>query len=159
METPIIKGISFQTLLLRNNKISTVSGIEYLSLTGLYLAENEIQNLIGIDVLVNLSRLHLRGNPLTDLEGFTRINRNLGYLNLRECSITQVQQLEKITLLKGLKTLVLRDNPFNYRCGREEDARFRIQILLLLPSLTRIDKNKVSSEEYVQATRIHYAGI
>lgn len=70
-------------LALRGNGLTTTAGILFQNLVSLFLADNDITSLKGIDVLISLKYLHLRNNPLKNLDGFTKANRKLYYLNLR----------------------------------------------------------------------------
>lgn len=105
--------MSFQQLELRGNLLQTTEGIQYQSLVNLYLAQNKITELRGFEILINLERLHLRENPLSDLTGFTKSNVKLKYLNVRKCEIGNVEEFKKLSVLAGLKELVIKGNVFN----------------------------------------------
>jgi len=71
------------TLELKENKLTTTAGIHLPSLKKLYLGENAITKVEELSRLGNLTILHLRGNNISKLDGFTEHLRQLQYLNLR----------------------------------------------------------------------------
>ncbi|EEB11634.1 protein phosphatase 1 regulatory subunit SDS22, putative [Pediculus humanus corporis] len=107
---------------LRGNLLQTTEGIQYQSLVNLYLAQNKITELRGFEILINLERLHLRENPLSDLTGFTKSNVKLKYLNVRKCEIGNVEEFKKLSVLAGLKELVIKGNVFNAEPGEEAQS-------------------------------------
>lgn len=76
---------------------------------------------------MNLERLHLRDNPLSDLTGFTSSNLKLKYLNIRECRIIEVEEIKNLSVLSGLRELIVKENYFdpehrrNFEYGRIEE--------------------------------------
>ncbi|KAL0274610.1 UNVERIFIED_CONTAM: hypothetical protein PYX00_002706 [Menopon gallinae] len=144
---------------LRGNRLTTTAGIAYANLQVLYLAENKITEIQGLGCMPNLRRLHLRGNPLSDLSGFSAENPNLEYLNIRSCRVEKVEDLKNLQVLKGLTVLIVKDNVFwpspehadeeehEVEEDVEEDRDLRMKILMMLPQLKRINKNDVTREE------------
>ncbi|CAI6349274.1 unnamed protein product [Macrosiphum euphorbiae] len=130
------------TLALSRNALDTVEqfGIVSNKLRILYLSYNKIDKLNGLDDLRNLSRLHLRGNQISNLDGFTDNLTNLTYLNLRDNQLSDVEELNKLVCLKSLKTLVVSDNSFSKNS-------IRSKVLKSLPWLERIDKGTISPAE------------
>ncbi|KAK6644922.1 hypothetical protein RUM43_001198 [Polyplax serrata] len=125
---------------LRNNGLRSSAGIIFPNLVSLFLAENEIKSLEGLEVLTNLKFLHLRDNPLTKLDGFSEVNRKLFYINIRGCKIKNIKELKKLSVLPKLERIVVSENPF-----ATED--YRIQAIAMLPKLSRIDKTIVEKNE------------
>ncbi|KAK6626547.1 hypothetical protein RUM44_009020 [Polyplax serrata] len=160
---------------LRGNLLQSTLGIEYANLVNLYLAQNQITELKGIETLVNLQRCHLRENPLSNLSGFSSSNFNLKYLNIRKCHIKAVEDVKPLTVLPALRELIIKGNIFNpepenglpgepeafednkeyeneetdsrREPEQEDDEELRIQLLLYLPQLKRIDKKLVTKHE------------
>lgn len=98
-----IKAIHFdypltllKTLDLSNNLIKCIKGLDFDSLETLYLAGNQISNISGIDVLFNLKKLHLRGNPIAELNHFSAKMTKLKYLNLRSCKIDSMEEFKNL---------------------------------------------------------------
>ncbi|XP_075698449.1 leucine-rich repeat-containing protein 23 [Rhinoderma darwinii] len=137
---------SLHTLELRGNKLQSPAGLHLPNLRELYLAQNNMKTLEGLDSLVHLTSLHLRENQLETLDGFSGNMRALQYLNLRGNLISRLQEVEKLKVLPMLRALVLRENP----C--EEEDSYRLETLIALPHLERLDKDFFEEEERTEAT-------
>ncbi|XP_060930582.1 leucine-rich repeat-containing protein 23-like [Limanda limanda] len=134
------------TLELRGNLLETTDGINLPNLKRLYLAQNEINRLEGLEKLENLTTLHLRENQLESLDGLSPKMKCLQYLNVRGNSISDENTLHGLGLMsKTLRTLVLSDNPL------VETTDYRTSVLILVPQLEQIDKEPVSPEERADA--------
>ncbi|XP_053281891.1 leucine-rich repeat-containing protein 23 isoform X3 [Pleuronectes platessa] len=120
------------TLELRGNLLETTDGINLPNLQRLYLAQNAIKRLEGLEKLEHLTTLHLRDNQLESLDGLSPNMKCLQYLNVRLVS-------------KTLRTLVLSENPLG------ETTDYRTSVLILVPQLEKIDKEPVSPEERIEA--------
>ncbi|XP_037629524.1 leucine-rich repeat-containing protein 23 [Sebastes umbrosus] len=134
------------TLELRGNMLETTDGIDLPNLQKLYLAQNVITHLEGLEKLERLTTLHLRDNQLDTLVGFSANMKCLQYLNVRGNLILDENALQSITLVsKTLRALVLSDNPL------VEATDYRLNVLVVLPQLERLDKEPVSPEERTEA--------
>ncbi|KAK1125751.1 hypothetical protein K0M31_005299 [Melipona bicolor] len=131
--------------------LTTTNGIFFPGLIRLYLAENQIEKVEGLEILVNLKVLHLRSNKISSLEGFDSRCAKLGYLNLRNNEITKISELEKLNCLPALETLIILENPMTADREVEEESAYRHVVLAMLPNLTRIDKDPVLYKERKQA--------
>ncbi|KAJ9577495.1 hypothetical protein L9F63_005868 [Diploptera punctata] len=132
---------------LRGNALTATSGISFVNLHSLYLADNLISRLEGLDVLENLLRLHLRDNRLVKLNGFSNNMKHLKYLNVRNNLIEDMMEVKKLNVLPALETLVLLENTFT----RETEEDYRVEVLVHLPKLRRIDKDPVQQDEIEEA--------
>ncbi|XP_008497387.1 leucine-rich repeat-containing protein 23 [Calypte anna] len=139
---------SLQILELRGNKIEKTAGLNLPKLKDLYLAQNAIQSLEGLEGLGQLTTLHLRDNQLETLDGFCSSMKCLQYLNLRSNRINNLKEVAKLQVLPSLQVLVLLDNP----CSDEQN--YRIEVLVLLPNLQRLDKELVEEDEQAEAKKI-----
>ncbi|XP_060931443.1 leucine-rich repeat-containing protein 23-like [Limanda limanda] len=134
------------TLELRGNLLETTNGINLPNLQRLYLAQNAIKRLEGLEKLENLTTLHLRDNQLESLDGLSPKMKCLQYLNVRGNAISDENTLRGLTLVsKTLRTLVLSENPL------VETTDYRTSVLILVPQLDQIDKEPVSLEERTEA--------
>ncbi|XP_068996758.1 leucine-rich repeat-containing protein 23 isoform X1 [Embiotoca jacksoni] len=134
------------TLEIRGNKLDTTAAINLPNLQKLFLAQNVINRLEGLQRLQRLVILHLRDNQLESMDGISPCLKCLRYLNVRGNSIGDVKALQCLGLLsETLKALVLSDNPL------VELSDYRLNVLMLLPQLDRLDKDPVSLEERVEA--------
>ncbi|XP_024148656.1 leucine-rich repeat-containing protein 23 isoform X1 [Oryzias melastigma] len=133
---------SLLSLELRGNRLETTDGLNLPNLQRLYLAENMIKHLEGLDKLESLTILHLRDNKLETLDGLSSNMKCLRYLNVRGNLITEGKALQSIGLVaKSLQALVLSENPL------VATSDYRFSVLTLLPHLKRLDKEPVSPEE------------
>ncbi|XP_012239080.1 leucine-rich repeat-containing protein 23-like [Bombus impatiens] len=140
---------------LRGNILTTTNGIFFPGLIRLYLAENQIEKVEGLEILVNLRILHLRSNKISNLDGFDSRCAKLSYLNLRNNEITKISELEKLNCLTALETLIILENPVIADREVAEEAAYRHIVLAMLPNLTRIDKDPVLYDERKEAKEFH----
>ncbi|KAJ3112224.1 Leucine-rich repeat-containing protein 23 [Nowakowskiella sp. JEL0407] len=126
----------------RGNLLSSIPNISTPKLQRLYLGNNHIKNLKGLEDKHSLITLHLRDNKIESFDGLASgYLKSLAYLNLRGNQIDNVAEVSKLSVLPSLKVLVLQDNPVdqipNYRC----------EIISKLPKLDRLDKQVITDEE------------
>ncbi|XP_053705938.1 leucine-rich repeat-containing protein 23 [Synchiropus splendidus] len=130
------------TLELRGNQLETTDGINLPNLRRLYLAQNSINRLEGLDNLPKLVILHLRDNLLENLDGLSPQLKSLQYLNIRGNAIADENALQALKFLsKSLQALVLYENPIS------DKTDYRTDVLMVIPSLERLDKDAVTLEE------------
>ncbi|XP_032851573.2 leucine-rich repeat-containing protein 23 [Tyto alba] len=139
---------SLQILELRENKLESTAGLNLPKLRNLYLAQNSIRSLEGLEGLGQLAALHLRDNQLETLDGFSSSMKCLQYLNLRNNGISSLQEVAKLQVLPMLQSLVLLDNP----CS--DEPNYRLEVLVLLPHLQRLDKELFEQDERAEANKI-----
>ncbi|XP_066472849.1 leucine-rich repeat-containing protein 23 [Tiliqua scincoides] len=153
-EIEVISGLdpdklsNVHTLELRSNNLKSTAGLCLPKLKNLYLAQNSITQIEGLEKMTQLTTLHLRDNQLETLDGFSEHMKSLQYLNIRGNAVVQLQELTKLQALPMLRALVLLDNP----CSDEGD--YRMEALVLLPSLERLDKDFYEQEERAEADEI-----
>ncbi|KAM4610916.1 leucine-rich repeat-containing protein 23 [Polymixia lowei] len=134
------------TLELRGNHLETTDGIYLPNLRRLYLAQNVIKHLEGLEKLERLTTLHLRDNQLETLDGISPNMKYLQYLNVRGNVIFSQNTLLSLGRVSNtLRTLVLSENPV------AETEDYRLSVLVCLPQLERLDKDPVSSVERTEA--------
>eukprot|EP00794_Sanderia_malayensis_P015421 gene15421-16994_t len=138
-----------RVLEVRGNKLTTTKGMQIPSLSKLYLAANQIHQVEELSSLDHLTFLHLRGNNIEHLNGFTDNMKSLQYLNLRQNNISELSEVAKLKCLPMLRALVLLDNPVCLENG------YRIEVLILLRGLERLDKEQVNEEERQEAEEIY----
>ncbi|KAL8202780.1 UNVERIFIED_CONTAM: hypothetical protein K2H54_025244, partial [Gekko kuhli] len=150
-EIEVISGLdplklsNLHTLELRSNSLKTTAGLDLPKLKNLYLAQNSISHLEGLEDLTQLTTLHLRDNMLESLDGFSESMKALQYLNLRGNAIAQIEEVAKLQKLPMLRALVLLDNP----CS--DEGEYRLEVLVLLPRLERLDKDFFEEDERLDA--------
>ncbi|XP_060080190.1 leucine-rich repeat-containing protein 23-like isoform X1 [Ylistrum balloti] len=138
------------TLEVRGNKLKTTGGVHLPNLKNLFMAANTIDKIEDMESLRSLTTFHLRDNQLENLDGFTDQLHLLQYINLRGNNITSVkEQVPKMACLPMLRALVLFENP-----AHEEDE-YRLEVLIALRKLERLDKDEYSEEERNEAEEIY----
>ncbi|KAJ3219999.1 Leucine-rich repeat-containing protein 23 [Dinochytrium kinnereticum] len=105
-----------------------------------YIAGNQIAT-IELDDKPHLQLLHLRDNKIRSLSGINESYRQLVYLNLRNNKISNIDEIRKLSVLPSLKTLILSENPI------DQLPNYRIDVLLRLPKLEKLDKEPITDEE------------
>ena len=94
-------------LLLDNNQITKIGGLETLTqLKYLALNNNQITKIGGLETLTQLKYLALNNNQITKIEGIENLTQ-LEYLYFDNNQITKIEGLENLILLK---TLYLHNN-------------------------------------------------
>ncbi|KAJ3052298.1 Leucine-rich repeat-containing protein 23 [Rhizophlyctis rosea] len=134
----------------RGNKLTNLAPIVCPKLQRLYLANNNISSLTGLENKQSLQLLHLRANKIRSLDVIGDLGA-LSYLNLRSNQIENPKELDKIASLQNLKAIVLMDNPI------DQLPTYRLELLRRLPKLERIDKDPVSEEEKEEAEQVRPA--
>nr|XP_057939749.1 leucine-rich repeat-containing protein 23-like isoform X2 [Doryrhamphus excisus]XP_057939875.1 leucine-rich repeat-containing protein 23-like isoform X2 [Doryrhamphus excisus] len=129
------------TLELRGNRLSTTKGINLPNLQRLYLAQNAIKSLEGLDQLQSLTTLHLRKNKLANVDGLSSEMKCLQYLNISNDILDETCLRSLGQVSKTLRVLILSENPL------DGNADYRPYVLTLIPNLERLDKEPVSLEE------------
>ncbi|XP_060527367.1 leucine-rich repeat-containing protein 23-like [Cylas formicarius] len=152
---------------LKGNRITRVGGTYPESIARLFLSENQIGRLDDLATcrLGNLTALHLRGNSIRKLDGFTESLKNLTYLNLRDNLVGKLREFRKLSRVPKLDTLIVSGNPLGgprvlkseddeevlQESSSGESEEVRIGLLVLLPRLVRINKDRVTLEESHEA--------
>ncbi|XP_054383887.1 leucine-rich repeat-containing protein 23 isoform X1 [Pongo abelii] len=142
------KLISLHTVELRGNQLESMLGINLPKLKNLYLAQNMLKKVEGLEDLSNLTTLHLRDNQIDTLSGFSREMKSLQYLNLRGNMVANLRELAKLRDLPKLRALVLLDNPCT------DEINYRQEALVQMPYLERLDKEFYEEEERAEADEI-----
>ncbi|KAK7093650.1 hypothetical protein V1264_007356 [Littorina saxatilis] len=143
-----MKLTRLHTLELRGNKLESTDGIYLPNIKNLFLGANVIKRVEGLGRCTGLTTLHLRDNQLENLDGFTEDLKELQYINLRGNLVTSVKEAAKLKGLPFLRALVLSENPV-----AEEDD-YRLEVLIALRSLERLDKDEFTDEERTEAEEI-----
>ncbi|KAM8800718.1 LOW QUALITY PROTEIN: leucine-rich repeat-containing protein 23-like [Rhynchonycteris naso] len=136
------------TLELRGNQLESTLGINLPKLKNLFLAQNLLNKVEGLENLVNLSTFHLQDNQIATLSGFSKEMKSLQYLNLRGNMITDLRELAQLRDLPKLPALVLLDNP----CADDHD--YRQEALVQMAQLKRLDKELYEEEDRTEASEI-----
>lgn len=139
---------SLHTLELRGNQLESTLGINLPKLKNLFLAQNMLKRIEGLENLSNLTTLHLRDNQIETLDGFSKEMKSLQYLNLRSNTIADLGELAKLRDLPKLRALVMLDNP----CA--DETNYRQEALVQMANLERLDKEFFEDEDRAEAEDI-----
>jgi len=102
MEIEGINKVNLHTLYLQNNQISKIKGLEFVvDLYYLTLQNNQISKIEGLDSLVNLNYLNLQNNKISKIEGLDSLV-NLQKLHLNNNQISKNESLESLGYLQYL---------------------------------------------------------
>lgn len=115
----------------------------------LYLQYNKISKVRGLDHLVNLEVLNLRGNQIERLDrsSFPSTLSKLRYLNLRRNKLKRVKDFRRLKHLPSLVTLVCFENAYD-KFGAAPEVRE--PILVHLKRLKRLNKTYVTLAEWAE---------
>ncbi|KAA6396740.1 MAG: hypothetical protein EZS28_007734 [Streblomastix strix] len=133
--------IPIQFLELRSNKLKDCYGLNQ-NVSELDLAGNLIENIRGLSICANLTRLDLSYNKIKTIE---EIKQTI-------CYRYTIKGLKYIHLSMELKYLVTRGNPFEEEVGGAETAR--TEILIRLPALKKLNGKRVTDEELRAAAEV-----
>ncbi|CAI8049137.1 Leucine-rich repeat-containing protein 23 [Geodia barretti] len=139
---------SVRSLDLHGNQLSSVAGIQLPSLQKLYIASNKLSSLEGLSSLRQLTTLHARDNQVASLEGLTPSMAALQYLNLRSNHVADNAEVVKLRPLPLLRGLVLADCPIS------EIDDYRLEVLVALPKLERLDKEEFTEDERADSEEV-----
>lgn len=139
---------NLRSLDLHGNQLASVTGLQLPLLQKLYLASNKLTSLEGLSGLRQLTTLHARDNQVALLEGLTPSMAALQYLNLRANHVADVSEVTKLHPLPRLHGLVLADCPIS------EIDDYRIEVLMAVPKLERLDKEEFTEDERADAEEI-----
>jgi len=112
----------------------------------LYLNENRIKSLTGLDNLVKLKRLHLRNNNIEAFEETFPMLDSLEYLNLRENRISKFEEILKLKELPKLNSLIISFNPLISDMGNI----YFLETLIAFPNLKRLNKFEITKQVLYQ---------
>ncbi|XP_042528386.1 leucine-rich repeat-containing protein 23 [Dipodomys spectabilis] len=139
---------NLHTLELRGNHLESTTGINLPKLKNLFLAQNMLKKVEGLENLSSLTTLHLRDNQIENLSGFSKEMKSLQYLNLRGNMVSSLGEIAKLRELPKLRALVLMENP----CADETD--YRQEALVQIAHLERLDKDFYEEEERADADEV-----
>ncbi|KAI6649230.1 hypothetical protein LOD99_11597 [Oopsacas minuta] len=140
---------SLRILELRGNQLTTTENISLPKLEQLYLAANQITAIEGIEMMGSLEVLHLRENPIQSLDGFSEKLCRLSVLNMRQTQVEIMNEISKLQVLSSsLKSLSFLDTPVT------ETENYRIETLIFLRLLDKLDKEKFTNDERLEAQEL-----
>lgn len=104
----------------------------------LYVCENELSDIRGLEALPNLQKISVRNNKLKGIYTPFPSLPSLTYLNLRENQIAKLDELKKIDLhVTGINLL---QNPITDELGEN----IKKEIYYVLPHYVKVNKSEVT---------------
>eukprot|EP00929_Paragymnodinium_shiwhaense_P035116 TRINITY_DN19009_c0_g1_i1.p1 TRINITY_DN19009_c0_g1~~TRINITY_DN19009_c0_g1_i1.p1 ORF type:complete len:936 (-),score=218.11 TRINITY_DN19009_c0_g1_i1:245-3052(-) len=137
------------------NNLANIQNLENLGLNTLFLAQNRLESLEGVETLSNLQVLNVRHNNITSLaalrpEELPRLRK----LCLADNRLSRIaDSVERLPGFDFLCDLLLSPNPLI------ELPHYREQVLHRLPRLRSLDNELASAEEKVKADLIYAADV
>merc|ERR1712130_674157 len=124
---------TLRILSLQANRITKIEGLSDLTaLKELYLAENGIEVIEGLDALVNLTILDLDKNRVTAIQGPDKLTQ-LEELWLSSNRINHFDEVAKLAGFSRLDTVCLQHNPIY------QDPQYRNKVLAALTQINQLD--------------------
>ncbi len=114
------------------------STLDYFSVID--LSDNNIQTIQMDSVLLNLKHLILNNNQLTELTHISESFPNLSSISLINNRISNLEEIRKLSSLKFLDTIILKNNPITNQKDYIES------ISRLLPQARVIDFQKIKNK-------------
>ncbi|XP_069380931.1 dynein regulatory complex subunit 3 [Paralichthys olivaceus] len=144
---------SLTRLYLNNNLIERIWGLEHLvNLTWLNLSFNRIEKIEGLESLRKLEVLNLSNNRISVIENMDGLGK-LSHFSISNNLLEQLDNVLSLTKFKKLFTLNLSGNPIS----KEDDYRFFIAAFF--PNLTCLNFRLLSEETKKEASIKHYTAI
>lgn len=132
------KLTSLTRLFLDNNLIEEISGLDDLvHLEWIDLSFNRIQRIQGLDFLMKLEVLALYGNQIERLENLAHL-RELKVLRVGSNRLRERQDIIYLRKLSSLRTLSIKENPL---CESEQD--WQGFVMAMLPDLAFLECHAV----------------
>jgi len=137
---------SCKELHLAGKKITTLAGFEdFLNLESLWINNNNIKELIGLENNFRLKLLYCHENKIrtiTDcLAGFTFLNT----LTLNNNLLDDINEVtNELKFLRHLKHLDLHNNPV------AEEDNYRLRIIAVIPWIEVLDSHIITKEERIK---------
>jgi hypothetical protein len=128
------KKLTAEFIALRT-KSDRLEQIKNLNLWG-----NELEDISIIRNMPLLEVVSLSVNRITTLKDFSFL-KNLKELYLRKNSIRDINEVAHLSKCTNLRTLWLSENPV------AETKNYRLHVIAMVPQLTKLDDNVVSSDE------------
>jgi hypothetical protein len=114
----------------------------------LYLQQNRIRKISGLNKLAVLHTLDLSKNQIQKLKGLQECE-SLRFLKIQLNNIGKIGQLSFIENLALLTEVDMSCNPVQNR------KFYRLQVLYHIPQLRQLDGVSISAEEKIKAENLH----
>lgn len=128
---------------LDNNIIEEISGLDHLvNLEWLDLSFNNIKKIQGLEHLVNLTDLSLFQNHISKLEGMDNLLK-LNYFSIGNNEIGSTDEMPYLQKFKNLQVLIIQGNPFT---KNDSDNDTRNLVIATLPQLKYLDYMMIDAD-------------
>lgn len=121
----------------------------FTNLHTLWLNNNHLHSLEGLDRNVRLLNLHCHGNKITHISDSLRHLKFLVNLTLNQNQLTDIDEvLSELRHLRNIQYLDLFDNPIT------QEDNYRLRVIGELPWVQTLDKHEVTQEEHQLAKKV-----
>jgi hypothetical protein len=130
--------------------ITELVGFEkFVNLHTLWLNNNHLHSLEGLDCNIRLLNLHCHGNRISRISGTLQTLKFLVTLTLNENCLNDIEDvISELQHLKNVQYLDLFDNPIT------QEDNYRYRVIAELPWVQTLDKHEVTDEERKVAKKV-----
>ena len=133
----------------RKNITELVGFENFVSLHTLWLNNNHLRSLEGLECNIRILNLHCHGNKITHLAGTLKTLKFLVNLTLNENDLSDMEDVvNELRNLKNIQYLDLFDNPIT------QEDNYRYRIIAELPWVITLDKHEVTDVERKHAKKV-----
>ena len=132
----------------RSNKLKNLQAFKEIGkLKELYIANNPVTSIAGLEGLPELRVLHARKCRIAEIEEELPELPNLGKINLRENKIGNNETIKRLFQFAQLSDINVIDNPV----APPDSNILMLEVLILNTKITRFNKISVEKEDLLEA--------
>lgn len=133
-----------EKLYLYNNQIEEIRGLEHCTnLKILWLNQNQIRSISGLERCMYLEELQLHSNQIVNLNGIEAVRGSLSILGLADNLIATFDEIDKLQSMVALSEITFYDIHYG-ACPIYEQEGFREYTVLSLPNLQSLDGIRIT---------------
>eukprot|EP00916_Digyalum_oweni_P014498 GHVL01023761.1.p1 GENE.GHVL01023761.1~~GHVL01023761.1.p1 ORF type:complete len:452 (-),score=133.98 GHVL01023761.1:76-1431(-) len=149
----LIKNISngllmcemLEELDLGENEITILKNLQNLPIKKLYLDNNKLINIEGIETLKNIKKLNISNNNILNVDPLiSEYHPYLSILNISQNKLISISQLYNLSTFYYLKSLTVNPSEFY-------ETNFSVEIISRFPRLSCLDGIDISPKQQVKA--------
>ena len=142
------KNENLKIVNLSQNCIETIENLDNLGITELFLKENLIKHISGLDKMGKLRVLNLARNNISSLKGLLELV-SLRHLHMADNVVKNIRELRYLENLAFLSVVDFCFNPIQSR------KFYKPQVLYKLPQIRSLDGVNINPEEFVKSENFY----